>query len=300
MAKVTGPLFSLDASGKFADSLVFSKWKGINTVRQYAQPTNANTTRQQAVRNSFTAASSLYQSLMAADKEAWKLRATGQPMSGYNAFMGIAVQTLMQMRAFTLLNMVEVNNITTNSAQIKLTASEDGEANIFYGTSVGSYSNSVVVNLVQDSEVTVSLSNLTVSSNYYFRIVQEAVRLNPPENLAVSVEGSSGTTVYGYRVTALSKAGETLPCAEVTVSDGNETLDETNFNSLNWDPVDNAVQYAVYRSSSEGEPATTGRIALITDTSLDDTGLTAEGEEPNENTALDHQGESGDYNFVTL
>ena len=75
----------------------------------------------------FTAASSLYQSLLGNDKEAWKLRAAGQPMSGYNAFMGIAVQTLMQMRAFTLLNMIQVDNITTNSAQIKVTASESGE-----------------------------------------------------------------------------------------------------------------------------------------------------------------------------
>ncbi len=300
MAKVTGPLFSLDASGKFADSLVFTKWKGINTVRQYAKPTNANTARQKAVRNSFTAASALYQNLLGADKEAWKLRSAGLPMSGYNAFMGIAVQTLMQMRTFTLINEVQVDNISSNSAQIKVTASEDGEAQLLYGDNPGSYYDSIPISLVKDAEVTVSLNDLLAANNYYFRIVQDAVLLDVPENLIVNKEGSPGTTVYGYKITALSKAGETLPCAEVTISDGNGVLDEVNFNSLNWDPVENAVQYAVYRTTSEGEPASTGRIALINDTSFDDTGLEADGSEPTENTARDHKGESGDYNFMTL
>lgn len=93
MAKVTGPLFSLDASGKFADSLVFMKWKGINTVRQYTKPANINTIKQQAVKKAFAAASAMYKTLFGPDKEAWKLRASGQPMSGYNAFMGLGCQS---------------------------------------------------------------------------------------------------------------------------------------------------------------------------------------------------------------
>ncbi|MEJ6950327.1 hypothetical protein [Natronospora cellulosivora (SeqCode)] len=300
MAKVTGPLFSLEASGKFANSLVFSKWKGINTVRQYAKPANTNSPKQRAVKNAFTAASALYQRLLGSDKDAWKLRASGQPMSGYNAFMGIAVQTIMHMRTFTLLNSVQVDNITSNSAKIKLTASEDGEAKIFYGENPGSYNDFITVNLLKDTEVTATLSDLIASSNYYFRVIQEAVLLDSPENLAVTVEGESGFTNYAYKVSALSKAGETLPSAEITIDDGNEILDESNFNRISWDPVDGAVQYAVYRSVSEGEDASTGRIALINDTSLDDTGLEADGDEPNENTAYDHYGESGDYDFVTL
>jgi len=40
MAKVTGPLMSMDASGKLGDAIVFSKWKGINYVRQYVIPAN--------------------------------------------------------------------------------------------------------------------------------------------------------------------------------------------------------------------------------------------------------------------
>lgn len=47
-AKVIGPLMSVGASGKFADSLVYQK-NGV--VREYVIPANPNTAAQQAVRN---------------------------------------------------------------------------------------------------------------------------------------------------------------------------------------------------------------------------------------------------------
>ncbi len=51
MARVTGPLMSMDASGKFGGALVFSKWKGRNTVRQLVIPANPQTSTQQDSRN---------------------------------------------------------------------------------------------------------------------------------------------------------------------------------------------------------------------------------------------------------
>lgn len=41
---------SLDASGSFANTLVFGKWKGRNTVRHLVIPTNPQTTGQQNAR----------------------------------------------------------------------------------------------------------------------------------------------------------------------------------------------------------------------------------------------------------
>lgn len=43
MAKVSGPLFSVEASGKFGSALVFFPWKGINVVRQLIKPANPRT-----------------------------------------------------------------------------------------------------------------------------------------------------------------------------------------------------------------------------------------------------------------
>lgn len=40
MAKVTGPLFSISASGKIADAMVYFGWKGINVVRGFVIPSN--------------------------------------------------------------------------------------------------------------------------------------------------------------------------------------------------------------------------------------------------------------------
>jgi len=50
MAKVTGPLFSLDARGKLGSSLVFIGWKGIKTVRQWLKPANPQSASQGDVR----------------------------------------------------------------------------------------------------------------------------------------------------------------------------------------------------------------------------------------------------------
>jgi len=46
MAKVTGPLMSMSASGKIADAIVFFGWKGTNVVRQWLKPSNPQSTSQ--------------------------------------------------------------------------------------------------------------------------------------------------------------------------------------------------------------------------------------------------------------
>lgn len=50
MSKVSGPLMSMDASGKLADAIVFSKWKGRNYVRQLVIPYNPQSASQQETR----------------------------------------------------------------------------------------------------------------------------------------------------------------------------------------------------------------------------------------------------------
>jgi hypothetical protein len=40
MAKVTGPLYSMSASGKLGDAMVYFGWKGVNVVRGYVKPSN--------------------------------------------------------------------------------------------------------------------------------------------------------------------------------------------------------------------------------------------------------------------
>ena len=46
MAKATGPLYSLSASGKIANAMVYFTWKGVNVVREWLKPSNPKSAAQ--------------------------------------------------------------------------------------------------------------------------------------------------------------------------------------------------------------------------------------------------------------
>ena len=71
MAKVSAPLFSIDASGQFAKAIVFGAWKGIKYARHYVIPANPNTTEQQVIRGYFTLAVNAWKQETATVKTAW-------------------------------------------------------------------------------------------------------------------------------------------------------------------------------------------------------------------------------------
>jgi len=109
-----------------------------------------------------------------------------------------------------------------------------------------------------------------------------------PTNLALTNEGTAGSTSYSYAVTAVNANGETLACTAVETTTGNATLDETNYNALTWDEVSGATSYYVYRTASDGTPSTTGYIGEATTESFDDTGLSGDSAEvPVEDTSED-------------
>lgn len=95
MAKVTGPLMSLDARGTIADAITFSFWKGINYVRSRVVPNNPNTTDQQKIRELITEASQAWKTgatvgavtIDSTYKTAYATAAAGTAMSGFNLFI---------------------------------------------------------------------------------------------------------------------------------------------------------------------------------------------------------------------
>lgn len=56
MAKVSGPLLSLDARGKIGGAMVYSGWKGIQTVRQLVTPANPRSADQLTARTKLAVA----------------------------------------------------------------------------------------------------------------------------------------------------------------------------------------------------------------------------------------------------
>ena len=103
MAKPTGPLLSLGASGTIADTLTFSKWKGRPHIRQRVIPANPQTTEQTKTRNTFAWASDLWKNLPTLGIAPWDRFAQGQVLSGRNAFIGKQTAAL---RAVTIIDAI--------------------------------------------------------------------------------------------------------------------------------------------------------------------------------------------------
>lgn len=102
MARVYGPLFSLDASGTIADAMTFSKWKGLNYVRLRVIPGNPKTASQTSQRNTLAAAVSSWKdvaSVPVASKTSWDTYASGTGMSGFNRYTSKFIATNTQKAA---------------------------------------------------------------------------------------------------------------------------------------------------------------------------------------------------------
>lgn len=94
MAKTTGGLLSLGSSGSVADTLTFAKWKGRPYVRQKVTPSNPNTTAQALTRSTFALGSNIWKTAPALLVAPWDSFATGQVLTGRNAFMSRFVKAI--------------------------------------------------------------------------------------------------------------------------------------------------------------------------------------------------------------
>jgi len=108
MAKVWGPLHSDDARGKLAESMVFLGWRGLKTVRMWKKPANPKTEDQQTQRGVFSSAVADYHTLKPADQVAWKLRASGEKVSGFNAYVKEFIDAKIDVGAYNTISSVSI------------------------------------------------------------------------------------------------------------------------------------------------------------------------------------------------
>lgn len=95
MAKLRGPFHSDDASGKFANCMVASKWKGRSYMRQLVTPKNPNSFKQQAIRGLITDASLAWKTgatvgtvvINATYKSAFDTAALPMQISGFDLYI---------------------------------------------------------------------------------------------------------------------------------------------------------------------------------------------------------------------
>lgn len=105
MAKLTAPLFSLDASGTIAKAITFSRWKGVKYARTRVIPENPNTAAQQEVRGSFSTLSEMWKRMPQLARDPWQAAIRGQPLTDRNKHVQVNVPVLKDETTLDLLVM---------------------------------------------------------------------------------------------------------------------------------------------------------------------------------------------------
>lgn len=138
MAKVTGPLLSMDASGTVAGTAVFSKWKGRNYVRTRVIPHNPKSAAQTGVRTTHAGLVATFQANVATINTNFATRAKQRSISPFNAFVGFNQKRMAEgfypANSVTPTNAAPSNNATALAAAVsgkyvRLTWVDSADAN---------------------------------------------------------------------------------------------------------------------------------------------------------------------------
>jgi hypothetical protein len=176
MAKVQGAMFGLRASGAFADTVVYGRWKGIPWARQHVTPSNPRTAAQQEVRGALRDAVEEWRTgpYTQADRDAWDLRARylPGPMSGFNAFVRAVWFVVAIGQSWKRLFQVTATPGAAGQATVKAKATNgDGEAAVLWGYAPnGLFNRTAMTWSAGTSEWQATVSG-TAGARFYFRVV---------------------------------------------------------------------------------------------------------------------------------
>lgn len=87
MAKVNGPLFSMEVSGTVGGTLVYSKWKGQAYVRERVIPSNPRSAAQTGIRSMMKFLAREWAGLSSIIKSGYEALASANGFSPFNAYM---------------------------------------------------------------------------------------------------------------------------------------------------------------------------------------------------------------------
>lgn len=96
MARLTGPLMSLSASGTIAKTLTYGDWKGISYARTRVIPANPKTSSQSQTRDVFAFLQTYYKFAPTIAREPWIAAVTGIPMTEINLVLSKNVGVLRE------------------------------------------------------------------------------------------------------------------------------------------------------------------------------------------------------------
>jgi len=176
MAKVNGALFSLGARGKFAKTMVYMAWKGIDDVRQYVIPANPKTSAQTTQRGYMSDAVDSYKALPlnALDKQALSIWASteSRPMSGFNKFVKDWVDLKVASKTPNPAYDFQVTSNAGGSVAIQVELGSAQACRVRYGTGLAYMTNTQNLTL-KSGETKIyegTISGQTSGANLYIQV----------------------------------------------------------------------------------------------------------------------------------
>jgi hypothetical protein len=188
MAKVNAPLFSFNASGKLANSLVYFGWKGLDVVRSYVIPANPKTTAQTTQRGYLTEAVAKIHAVLALaahpldadDKAAYAVLAStrANPRTWFNEICKVWMNVRKAVKIPVIYSDGTISDKTVASFDCIMyinekTASQLAAGKFYFGTSKTALINSTAATVSAGASVALTNADLhlflTAGEKYYMQ-----------------------------------------------------------------------------------------------------------------------------------
>lgn len=173
MAKIKGPLFSIEGIGKIGKSVIYSKTKGIKTAKEYKVPDNPNTDDQKEKRTALKDSVLAWQTdgLSKLDVIAWNVYASIQKrsLSGYNMFLKDHLNCYKINNTWNKLTNCIVSDVLETSFKVEVSVESDQEGKLYIGTSKYAMVKEFI-GVFNIDKYTFEITELLGSTGYYFYI----------------------------------------------------------------------------------------------------------------------------------
>ncbi|MBA7642501.1 hypothetical protein ES703_50196 [subsurface metagenome] len=175
MAKLTGPFFSLKASGQLGKTIVAFPWKGLNCLRTYVIPANPKSDAQKVQRGYFGDAVTAWHAseFSADDVGAWNRYSGILPkiMSGFNAMIKSFVDQALLGNTWEKIWQVTTPLVQDENFDILVHKAEGGNTpTIHWGTRKTHFPNSQGIGSDGVDTWRTTIADLIKNTLYYFYI----------------------------------------------------------------------------------------------------------------------------------
>ena len=176
MAKLNAPLFSFNASGKLANSLVYFAWKGLDCVRSYVIPANPKSAAQVIQRGYLTEAVAKIHACLAlaahpldaADKAAYAVLASTRsgPRTWFNEIAKVWMDVRKAVKIPVIYTDGTISDPTTTTIDLIMyinekTAAQLAAGKFYFGTSKTALIHSSAATVVASTSVALANTDLS-------------------------------------------------------------------------------------------------------------------------------------------